>query len=141
MSTTAPVIWITLPVAVFVAVAMLVSSSWVGASTGLRAGRNLDHLAGDVRLANLVVAQREVLDEVLGVLRRVLHRDHAARFLARLGLEDCLVDAGGHVARQELLEDGARVGLEDELAARDALGVRGRLDRQQMAERRALDER
>src|SRR5665213_4309094 len=102
MSTTAPVIWITLPVAaVVVAVAMLVSASLAG----LGARRDLDHFAGDVRLANLVVAEGQVLDQLFGVLGRVLHRDHPARLLAGLCLEDSLEQTGGHVAGQELLQD------------------------------------
>ena len=58
-----------------------------------------------------------------------------------LGLEDRLVEPGRDVARQELLEDRAGVRLEDELVARDALGVLGRLDRQERVHRRPLDER
>ena len=74
--------------------------------SGVRAGRDLDHLAGDVGLADLVVREGQVLDEFLGVLGRVLHRDHPARFLARLRLEDGLEEARRDVARKELLEHG-----------------------------------
>src|ERR1700685_1249311 len=106
MSTTAPVIWITLPVAVLVAVAMLVNASLAG----LGARSDLDHLAGDVRLANLVVAEGQVLDQLFGVLGRVLHRHHPAGLLAGLCLKDGLVQAGCDVAWQQLLEDGRRAG-------------------------------
>src|SRR5689334_14035673 len=124
MSTTGPVIWMTWPVVDGAAVAM---GWWAScALPGLCAGRDLDHLAGDVGLADLVVGEGQVLDELLGVLGRVLHRDHPARLLARLALEDRLEQAGGDIAREELLEDGGRARLEDELVTRDALGVLSR---------------
>src|SRR5439155_24946946 len=138
MSTTGPVIWITRPVAAGAAVA-IVMSSWPSARLGAR--RDFDHLAGDVRLANLVIGERQVLDELLGVLGRVLHRDHPARFLARLRLEDGLEEAHRDVAREELLQDGRRVRLEEELVAGDPLGVLGRAHRQDLVERRLLHER
>src|SRR5258705_13981855 len=111
MSTTGPVIWITRPVAVGAAVGM----GWLlrSASAGLGAGRDLDHFAGDVGLADLVVGEGEVVDQLLGVLGRVLHRDHSTRLLAGLALEDRLEQAGGDVAGHELLEDGGRARLED----------------------------
>src|SRR5262249_52250173 len=45
------------------------------------------------------------------------------------------------IPRQELLEHGARVRLEDELVAGDARGVRGGRDRQQVVQDGPLDER
>src|SRR4051794_5077992 len=96
----------TWPVVLGAAVAMGLEASLP--LPGLRAGRDLDHLAGDVGLANLVVGEGEVLDELLGVLGRVLHRDHPARLLAGLALEDRLEQAGGDVPRQELLQHRAR---------------------------------
>ena len=67
-----------------------------------------------------------------GVLGRVLHRHHARRLLAGGHLEHGLEDARRDVARQQLAQYFGRVGLEDELVARDALvGVARRLDRQQ----------
>src|SRR3954447_228708 len=122
MSTTGPVIWMTRPVAA-VAVAMLGCLLRPRASTRACAGRDLDHLAGDVGLTNLVVRQRQVLDELFGVLGRVLHRDHPARLLAGLRLEDGLEQPRRHVARQEPLENRGCAGLEDELVAGDPLGV------------------
>src|SRR5919112_4872238 len=105
MSTTGPVIWMTRPMPGAVAVAMVRVAS-CGASARLGAGRDLDHLAGDVGLSDLVVREREVLDELLRVLGRVLHRDHPARFLARPAFEHGLEDPRGDVARQELGQDG-----------------------------------
>src|SRR5262245_63022900 len=104
MSTTGPVIWMTRPVPAGAAVAMVGgASSCVLARLG--PGRDLDHLAGDVGLTDLVVGQREVLDELFCILGRVLHRDHPARLLARLRLEHRLEETGRDVPREELLED------------------------------------
>src|SRR4051794_5219899 len=58
----------------------------------LSAGGDLDHFARDVRLTNLVVGEGEVLDQFLGIVGRVLHRDHPARLLRRLRLEHRLED-------------------------------------------------
>src|SRR5512140_3511774 len=103
MSTTGPVIWTTRPVAVGAAVAIVVDppvESVPGCGSARPgAARDLDHLAGDVGLPDLVVGQRVVVDELVGVLGRVLHRDHPARFLAGLRLEDRLVDPRRDVAR------------------------------------------
>src|SRR5436190_22737734 len=116
MSTTGPVIWMTRPVVAGAAVAMsgMPPASFV-ISASVRAGRDLDHLAGDIGLADLVVGQRQVLDELLSVLGRVLHRDHPARLLAGFRLEDCLEQARRDVAREELLKHRRRARLEDEL--------------------------
>src|SRR3954454_2521407 len=108
MSTTGPVIWMTCPVAVGAAVAMVEWPPVSRASASVGAGRDLDHLAGDVGLTDLVVGEREVLDQVLGVLGRVLHRDHPARFLAGLCLEDGLEEARRDVPREQLLEHPRR---------------------------------
>src|SRR4249919_4098621 len=98
MSTTGAVIWMTRPSPAEVAVVMSVGASCVlAASASVRAGRDLDHLAGDVRLADLVIRESQVLDELFGVLGRVLHGDHPARLLARLRLEDRLEQAGRDV--------------------------------------------
>src|SRR5262245_43367795 len=105
MSTTGPVIWMTWPVVAVAPLAMGGSASC--ALPGLRAGRDLDHLAGDVGLADLVVFEGQVLDELFGVLRRVLHRDHLAREEAGCRLQGRLEEAGRHVAREQLLQDRA----------------------------------
>src|SRR3954454_1635634 len=141
MSTTGPVIWMTSPVAGGAAVAMGFQLPPVSrASAGVGAGRDLDHLASDVGLADLVVGERQILDEVLGVLGGVLHGDHPAGFLAGLRLEDGLEEARRDVAWQELVQHPRRGWFEDELVAADPRGVARGLDRQDRQQRRALDE-
>src|SRR5262245_20314008 len=71
------------------------SSTRVSRSAGLaqRLGTagDLEDLLGDAGLPGLVVGQRQRLNDVLGVLRRVVHRDHARGVLARERLEQRLV--------------------------------------------------
>src|SRR5258706_9903912 len=120
MSTTGPVIWTTRPVAppraVAVAVAMVGIVLLVSGRRSARAGAggDLDHLAGDVGLADLVVGEGQVVDELFGVLGGVLRRHHPAGFLARLRLENGLEQAGGPVAWDEIVDDGPRARLRRE---------------------------
>src|SRR5829696_1708603 len=122
MSTTGPVIWMTRPVAAGAAVAMGVPPR-LRRLAGLGAARDLDHLASDVGLSDLVVRERQVLDELLRVLGGVLHRDHPGALLARLGLEHRLEQARRDVAGEKRSEEGGGVRLEEELVARNALRV------------------
>src|SRR3954447_15386340 len=139
MSTTGPVIAITRPV-VGAATAIL-CLLLLPRSGRFGPGRDLDHLARDVRLANLVVGEGQVLDELLRVLGGVLHRHHLRRVEARRQLERRLEDACRDVARHELLEDCGWTWLENELIARDAGRVIARRDRQHPIDDRALDQR
>src|SRR3972149_4905420 len=118
MSTPGPVIWMTRPTVVGAAIALVWSRSSVARSERPGARRDLDHLTRDVGLADLVIGERQVLDQLLGVLRRILHGHHAGRLLRGRALEDRLVEPGGDVARQELAEHDAGRRLEDELAGR-----------------------
>src|SRR3954451_20257037 len=139
MSTTGPVIAITRPVvgaATAIACLLLLPRS-----RRFGAGRDLDHLARDVRLANLVVGESQVLDELLRVLGRVLHRHHLGGVEAGRQLERRLEDARRDVTRHELLQNGRRAWLEDKLVARYAFDVAARLDRQQPLDDGPLDER
>src|SRR3954463_16384840 len=115
MSTTGPVIAITRPVA---SAATAMSSSILLDLERLGAGRDLDHLARDVRLANLVVGESQVLDQLLRVLGRVLHGHHLGGVEAGRQLERRLEDARRDVTRHELLQNGRRAWLEDKLVAR-----------------------
>src|SRR5436309_7972006 len=76
----------------------------------LGARGDLDHLTGDVGLADLVIGEGVLIDELLGVLRRVLHRDHPGGLLRGYVLEHRPVQARRHVAREELLEHDGRGG-------------------------------
>src|SRR3954470_7359738 len=105
-STTGPMIWMTLPVATTLSLP-------VRRRHELRRRGDLQHLAGDLGLARLVEDQRQILDQVLRVLVRVAHRDHLGAEEARAKLQDRLVDQHLDVTRQELLQDRARVRLED----------------------------
>src|SRR3954451_4093400 len=104
MSTTGPVMAMTLPVAPPAVLGFSGDAMAMGngssRSGGVRAGGDLDHFAGDVCLANLVVGQRQVLDQFLCVLSGVAHRDHLGRLLARGELEHRLVQARRHVPGQ-----------------------------------------
>src|SRR4051812_42560169 len=145
MSTTGPVIAMTLPVAPPAVLGFSGDAMAMGngssRSGGVRAGGDLDHFAGDVCLANLVVGQRQVLDQFLCVLSGVAHRDHLGRLLARGQLQDGLVEPRRNVSGQELAEHRVGARLEDELAAGDPVRVLARLDRQEPLDRRALVER
>src|ERR1051326_4243924 len=46
-------------------------------------GGDFQQFLRDTRLANLVIFQRQILDHLLRVVRRVLHGDHARTVLAR----------------------------------------------------------
>src|SRR5450759_2245601 len=142
MSTTGPVIWITRPVAGRAAVAISfscllkatrsVARRFPSALARLRAGRDLDQLSGDVGLAGLVVAQREVLDQLVRILRGVLHGDHLAREEARTALKGGLEEPGAQVARQQLAQDLRRSRLAVHLRAGDAVRVGAGHDGQQL---------
>ena len=47
-----------------------------GLTEGHLCRRDFKQLRGDGGLANLVVLQREILDELVGVVGRVFHGDH-----------------------------------------------------------------
>src|SRR5437016_13520442 len=96
MSTTGPVMAITCPLPAAATAMSIWDPPW--RSERVRARGDLDHFAGDVCLANLVVGQREVADQVFGVFGGVLHGDHSRRLLARGELQDSLVDPRRHVA-------------------------------------------
>mmetsp|Transcript_4639 Transcript_4639/g.6554 ORF Transcript_4639/g.6554 Transcript_4639/m.6554 type:complete len:264 (-) Transcript_4639:244-1035(-) len=60
------------------------------------AGDDLDELGGDPRLPRAVVLQRELVDELAGVLGGVLHGAHARALLAGGGLHDAVEQVRGH---------------------------------------------
>ena len=66
----------------------------------------------DVRLAQFVVFERQVLDELLRVVGRILHRHHARAVLAGLGFQQNLVNLEIQVVRQQRAQHRLRVRLE-----------------------------
>src|ERR1700752_3501183 len=86
-STTGPTTWTTLPL-------FIPAPGFEGTrspSLGLAAG-DVEQLLRDVALAQLVVVERQVLDQAVRGVGRVLHRHHARALLAGLGVEQDLAD-------------------------------------------------
>src|SRR5438034_7634959 len=104
MSITAPMHWTMVP-AVW-ASAMLFS--WLHRR---RAAYDLGDFLGDPGLPVLVVDERELVDQGLGVVGGGLHRHHARALLGGHVLGDRLEDDRLDVAREHLLEHGLRLGL------------------------------
>ncbi len=79
---------------------------------GQLGGGDFQNLVGDAGLAGLVVFQREVFDQVLGVVGGAFHGDHPGAVFgsagAELGLENQVMDVSG----QDGLQHGIRRGLE-----------------------------
>src|SRR6185437_10313686 len=139
MSMTAPMHWTMRPWAW--GFALMDFLEW-GSSDGGCAAHDLGQFLGDGRLARLVVDERELVDHARCVVARRLHRDHPRRLLAREVLGDGLVDDLLDVAREELVEDDARLRLVDVVpvgpaGARVALQAVGR-ERQELLDHRLL---
>src|SRR5215475_5633100 len=97
-STTGPTTWTTLPLFMF-------TPGFRRADASVRlAARDLQQLLCDVSLPELVVLERQLLDEVLGAVGRVLHRDHARALLAGLGVQQHLVDVDAQIVAEEVAE-------------------------------------
>jgi hypothetical protein len=76
-----------------------------------RAGDDFHDLLGDLGLARAVHLEREVVDDLAGVLGGVAHGGHARAVLRRRGLEERTVDRDLDVVGDEALEDLLRPGL------------------------------
>src|SRR5512145_1991599 len=120
-STTGPITWTILPSLI----------RWL--PSGLGAGAERFRPADDVEqflrnplLARLVVADRELPDQLLGVLGGGFHGRHPRPVLPRRGFQQRVVELGLDVPRQERVEDGRRIGLVQVIDAR-ALAGRGPL--------------
>src|SRR5215471_14207036 len=83
-------------------------NQFVHTSPRLSAG-DLQQLFRDVALTQLVVFERQVFDESVGVIRSVLHRYHAGALLTRLGIQQHLMNVDVEIVRQEITQDGLRV--------------------------------
>src|SRR3954453_14775089 len=77
---------------------------------GLGATDDLDGLGGDGVLAGSVHDPGEVGDEFLGVVGGGLHGPLARRLLRCRGIQERGVHARFHVAREQCLQDRARIG-------------------------------
>src|SRR5919205_768711 len=86
-STTAPMTCVMVPI-LLVAVAMDFASLRALCLERLGAGDDLDQFLGDDRLAGAVVLQRQPIDHLAGVSRRVVHRRHARALLRGGALEE-----------------------------------------------------
>src|SRR5215831_8542881 len=82
---------------------------------GVRAGDDFQDLLGDLRLPGAVHGQRQVVDQLAGVLARVPHRGHLGAVLRGGGLEEGTVELRLDVDRKEPLQDLLRFRLEDEV--------------------------
>src|SRR5579883_233307 len=93
MSTTLPSTWVTVPfVRTGAIVAIWVFSLGMRLGQRARASDNLKNLVRDGGLARLVVGEREVGEEVVGVVGRVAHGDHLRGVEAGDGFEQRLID-------------------------------------------------
>src|SRR5215468_6670292 len=77
---------------------------------------HLEDLLRDLGLAGAVHGQREPVDELARVLRRVAHRAHPGSELGRGGLEQRAVELGLEVDGEQALEDLLRLRLVDKVA-------------------------
>src|SRR5437867_263426 len=110
MSITAPMHWTMVPDVWASAMRFFPINSLSG-SYRRGAADDLRYFLGDPRLAVLVVDERELVDERLGVVGSGLHRHHARALLGGHVLGDRLEDDRLDVAREHLLEHGLRLGL------------------------------
>src|SRR5262245_6449236 len=160
-STTAPITWRTRPITLVAMVPSFVG--WVGAtarnptipipapslgyglrpnptyiaSQCLRARDDLDQLLGDHGLARAVVAQGQLVDHLAGVAGGAVHGAHARALLGGGVLEQAAEDLSGDVARQEIVQDLALVGLVlvDGAGRAHGLAAFGQLGRDQLQPR------
>ena len=81
------------------------------ASTAATTADDVEQFRGDHFLARLVQFQGEVVHQFQGVVRGVLHGNHARRVLTGDGLQNRVVDHRLHVAGHEFLQHCSRGGL------------------------------
>jgi hypothetical protein len=87
-----------------------------------RAGHDLEDLLRDLGLTGPVHLEREPVDQLAGVLRRVAHRGHPRALLGGSRLEQRPEELGLEVHRDEPREDLLRLRLVDEVAAQRGVG-------------------
>src|SRR5579885_2237053 len=81
------------------------------ASERFGAGYDLDEFLGDDRLARAVVVDREAIDHLAGIARRVVHRRHARALLGRAVFEQRREELHRDVVGQQLLQNLLFIGL------------------------------
>src|SRR5580765_2012237 len=103
MSRTGPIIWTILPLFM----RLLGGQSHLG-------GGDFQKFLRNVRLAKHVVFERQVLDELLGVVGRVLHRNHARAVLGGLSFEENLIKLEVQAVGKHRAQNLVRGRLENE---------------------------
>src|SRR3954469_2346480 len=96
-------------------------SYYVGlrASPGLTTG-DLQQFFRDVALPQLVVFERQLLDQTLSAVGGVLHRHHARALLARLRIQQHVKEVDVEIQAKQVAQDTFRAWFED-----DFVGVTG----------------
>src|SRR6266851_2343842 len=109
--------------AFFLVAPVIANAIYLPLTEGLGPRRDLEHLFGDTRLARLVRGEREVVDEVARRVGRVPHGDHLRRERGRLRLQDGLEYRDLDQSRDDLVQDGFRIRLEEVLEDRLVIQV------------------
>src|SRR6185369_3660379 len=79
-------------------------TSLTPSSAGLTAG-DFQKFLSDIVLPQLVVLERQVVDQRLGVVRGVLHRYHARALLTGLGIQQNLVNINVEIMREQITDE------------------------------------
>src|SRR5438876_5447707 len=88
----------------------------VGSIVGELAAGNLQEFLGDRALTPSVVFDRQILDQVDGAVRGVLHRHHAGAVLAGLRLQHGPIHVNVEIVSEEITEYRLRAEFEEDLA-------------------------
>src|SRR6516162_2871751 len=107
-STTAPMIWVIVPM-LFLG---MFSELPLWTSQRLGAGDDLDQLLSDGGLAGAVVVEGKAVDHLACIAGCIVHRRHPRPLLARGVFEQCRIDLHREVLRQQVCEDLLLRGLE-----------------------------
>src|SRR5881396_3222434 len=110
MSITAPMHWTMVP-DVWASAMRFFPINSLSSSHRRRSADDLGDFLRDPGLPVLVVDERELVDQGLGVVRGSLHRHHARALLGGHVLGDRLEDDRLDITREHLLEHGLRLGL------------------------------
>src|SRR4030067_3265257 len=106
-STTGPMTWTTRPILSFAWSFVMGFSAWLLLGHRVDGRHYLQQLLGDRGLADLVQAEDQITDELLGGFSRIFHGHHPGRLFGRLRLEIGMKDLGFQVEFEQRLEHGA----------------------------------